>query len=610
MDLLVLRRLVVELHERLGGARIDQAYGVGRDHLAIVLGLPGSPRLWFSAEPELPHLYERPGSHITPQRPPPFAMAARKLLSGRRIESIACIGGDRVVELCCGGDGAPRLILEVIPRRASGFVVDAGGDVRAVWRPRRGRPGLGEPYMPPGADARPPVSSLGGAEWKALAEAPDADALARGLLRGVAGMSPLLAREIAARHDAGACLQQATEEELRRAAEAPTAARVYSPAPLEELAEPPAAGRFLLAPYGLRHLEAAGTELQVTRFGSLVDAAAAYYPLRSELVARAAARRDLGLDLEIAALKLRRTLEAVASDLESAGKAELHRRWGDLLLAHPEAPRHDGSVEVPDDYGDGAPIRIPVDPARSQVDNAQRYYRRARRADRSGQRTAERRRRLTARIDELEDLRKRVAAAAGSGDLRRLAREAQRLRVDLRVTAWEAPEARVEDAAAPQPKAAGGPSAPRRAADTSPDAPIAGASGRKVAPGVVAYRSSDGFEILVGRSATANERLTHKLAKPHDFWLHAEGPGSHVVIRNPRRQGAPSPDSLREAAALAAYFSSSRAATKVNVRWTQVRHLRKPRGGAKGQVILRQAETYLASPVPPEELFAPSSSRG
>jgi predicted ribosome quality control (RQC) complex YloA/Tae2 family protein len=131
-----------------------------------------------------------------------------------------------------------------------------------------------------------------------------------------------------------------------------------------------------------------------------------------------------------------------------------------------------------------------------------------------------------------------------------------------------------------------------------------------VAPGVVAYRSSDGFEIFVGRSATANERLTHKLAKPHDFWLHAEGPGSHVVIRNPQRQGAPSLDSLREAAALAAYFSSSRAATKVNVRWTQVRHLRKPRGGAKGQVILRQAETYLASPVPPEELFAPSSSRG
>jgi predicted ribosome quality control (RQC) complex YloA/Tae2 family protein len=592
--------MVVELHERLVGARLDQVYGVGRDHLAIALGLPGSPRLWFSAEPELPHLYERPGSHMTPQRPPPFAMAARKLLSGRRIESIACIGGDRVVELCCGGDGAPRLILEVIPRRATGFVVDAGGGVRAVWRPRRGRPGLGVPYAPPGGDARPAVSSLGGAEWKALAEAADADALVRGLLHGVAGMSPLLAREIAARQEAGAALQQATEEELRRSAEAPTAARVYSPTPLEELAEPPAAGRFVLAPYGLRHLEAAGTELQATRFGSLVDAASAYYPLRAELVARAAARRDLGLDLEIAAVKLRRTLEAVASDLESAGTAEMHRRWGDLLLAHPEAPRHHGSVEVPDDYGDGAPIRIPVDPARTQVDNAQRYYGRARRAERSRQRTAERRQRLTARIDKLEGLRERVAVAAGSGDLRRLAREAQRLRVDLRVTAWEAPEARLEDAAAPDPKAAAGPAALRRAAD----APAASAAGRKVAPGVVAYPSSDGFEILVGRSATANERLTHKLARPHDFWLHAEGPGSHVVIRNPQRQGAPSPDSLREAAALAAYFSASRAATKVNVRWTQVRHLRKPRGGAKGQVILRQAETYLASPVPPEELFA------
>ena len=75
----------------------------------------------------------------------------------------------------------------------------------------------------------------------------------------------------------------------------------------------------------------------------------------------------------------------------------------------------------------------------------------------------------------------------------------------------------------------------------------------------------------MGRNAAANERITRQLAAPHDFWLHAEGPGSHVLLRNPRRVDSPGEDALREAAALAAYFSQARGATKVNVHWTQVR---------------------------------------
>ena len=78
-----------------------------------------------------------------------------------------------------------------------------------------------------------------------------------------------------------------------------------------------------------------------------------------------------------------------------------------------------------------------------------------------------------------------------------------------------------------------------------------------------------------------------------DFWLHAEGPGSHVLIRNPQRADLPGEDALREAASLAAQFSRARGATKVNVRWTQVRFVKKPRGAPPGQVILRRSQTVL-----------------
>ena len=122
--------------------------------------------------------------------------------------------------------------------------------------------------------------------------------------------------------------------------------------------------------------------------------------------------------------------------------------------------------------------------------------------------------------------------------------------------------------------------------------------------GIEVFTSSDGFKIFVGRNADANERVTHKLARPNDFWLHAEGPGSHVVIRNPGRIKEPSQVALQEAASLAAYFSSARGATKANVRWTQVKHVRKPRKAPKGQVYVRQANMTLAEPVSPKVLFA------
>jgi len=45
-------------------------------------------------------------------------------------------------------------------------------------------------------------------------------------------------------------------------------------------------------------------------------------------------------------------------------------------------------------------------------------------------------------------------------------------------------------------------------------------------PGVRAYRSSDGFEVLVGRNASDNDRLTFRIAGPHDLWFHsADYPG-------------------------------------------------------------------------------------
>lgn len=111
------------------------------------------------------------------------------------------------------------------------------------------------------------------------------------------------------------------------------------------------------------------------------------------------------------------------------------------------------------------------------------------------------------------------------------------------------------------------------------------------------YRSSDGFEILVGRSARDNDELTFRVADQDDFWLHvAPSSGSHVVVRNPDRLDRLPRATQREAAALAAWHSKSRAGGRVAVHLTRVRLVSKRRGAPAGQVQLKRFEVIQASP--------------
>jgi predicted ribosome quality control (RQC) complex YloA/Tae2 family protein len=587
-----------EIGPRLEGARIDQVYGLPKNDLALVLGQPGTPRLWFCSEPEEPHLYERRGSHATPTRPPAFAMAARKLLRGRRIVAIEEVGDDRVVALRCSGSTGGSVVFEMIPRRATAMLVDSGGLVRAVWHRRRSRVRAGESYEPPAAPARDEPRELGREEWRKLESAPDERALSHALARSLHGVSLLVAREAAYRHARGEPLRKAVISEVERAQEEVTSARIYAPAALDDLTELPSRSQFLLAPYELGHTG----DLVAIPFSSCRQAAAVFYPLRARLRILQRVRGELTSALELASARNARALDAVSRDRATLKDPERYRRWADLLLAHPGvAPEADAShVVVPDDYGDGEPLEIAIDRAKTLVENAQIYYRRAQRAERSVLRTRQRRQSLESRESRLAEMRTRVATVADLKAAHSLARLAGAEGAEIRTDRWQEPEATFPDSGPDTSVAV--PEAADEAKATTPK--------RKPKAGISTYLSSDGCEILVGRNASANDRLTHRIAAPHDWWLHAEGPGSHVVVRNPTRQQDPPPDTLNEAASLAAYFSTARGATKVNVRFTQVRHLRRPRGSSPGRVILRLAQTVLAEPLSPKALFRESETRG
>ncbi len=108
----------------------------------------------------------------------------------------------------------------------------------------------------------------------------------------------------------------------------------------------------------------------------------------------------------------------------------------------------------------------------------------------------------------------------------------------------------------------------------------------------------EGFEILVGKADADNDRLTFGIAEPRDFWLHVAGPaGSHVVVRNPFGLDELPRPVLQRAAELAAWHSKGRGARgKVEVHVCRVADVRKPKGFAPGQVLLKRWDAVKVYP--------------
>jgi predicted ribosome quality control (RQC) complex YloA/Tae2 family protein len=107
--------------------------------------------------------------------------------------------------------------------------------------------------------------------------------------------------------------------------------------------------------------------------------------------------------------------------------------------------------------------------------------------------------------------------------------------------------------------------------------------------------------VLVGRSGPENDTLTFRVASPWDFWLHAAGTsGAHVVVRNPQRLKSLPDRTLTAAAAIAAWYSGSKGDGKVEVHYTQRKHVHKRRGMPAGQVLVRRFRSIQVAPRLPQ----------
>jgi predicted ribosome quality control (RQC) complex YloA/Tae2 family protein len=231
-----------------------------------------------------------------------------------------------------------------------------------------------------------------------------------------------------------------------------------------------------------------------------------------------------------------------------------------LILTYASGlPAGRDSIALPPESGASV---VPLDPALTAVQNAQRYFEKARHARRARERAQTRIASLKERHTAIVSLLERIETLTSREDFENFMKtESDKL-------------------------AALGIKSSRKAHEEPP---------------FRTFMVDGGFEVWAGKDNANNDLLTLKYARPHDLWFHARGvPGSHVVLRIATGKGPPGKKAREQAAGIAAYYSKMRRAGMVPVTMTERRHIRKPKGAPPGTVLVAREETVFATPgLPP-----------
>lgn len=105
------------------------------------------------------------------------------------------------------------------------------------------------------------------------------------------------------------------------------------------------------------------------------------------------------------------------------------------------------------------------------------------------------------------------------------------------------------------------------------------------------FTSPSGFTILLGKNNKQNHYLTFKLGKNSDLWFHIKDyPGAHVLIKNPNNLEVDE-DTLYQAATLAATYSKASEASKIDVDYAKIKHVKKHPSGLLGKAYYTDYQT-------------------
>jgi predicted ribosome quality control (RQC) complex YloA/Tae2 family protein len=564
VDFLTLACLRDDL-DGLLGARVQRIVLPDQRSVGMELYVGRRVHLLLSADPQTPRVLlvdERQRRGV--ETATPLLQLMRKWVRGAHLVDVTQPPWERILALHFDSRvGSCRLVIEAIGRYAN--VILVGPDDRVLDAVKRVGPDQNryrvtlpnQPYqLPPPPPNRRPPTAVTPAGWESeFASVDDDTPLRRLLVRRVFAVSPTAAREVAARTTGDPETPVSAADPA-----AVTAAIAGLFAPLEDGSWTPhvaldgAGDVVAFAPYELRQFD------RIEPVPSISQAMGRYFEARLPSDPYLAVRQRVAERVETARERIDRALDQLERQRVDPARIDALREAGELLLTYQHRVDPGASeITVPDYEGESRTIDL--DPQLTPVENAQRYFERYEKAQRAARKVPVRI--ATHKVDRL--YLEQLAADLALAETRP---EIDAVRQALADAGW-----------GPKPRQRSGrPSGPRRF-------------------------DLDGFTVLVGRNARQNDAVTFEHAGSHDLWLHVRGvPGAHVVILR-GKQDVPE-ETIRRAAALAAYYSPVRKEGVVLVNVTERRFVRRAPGDRPGLVTYREERTVEVEGAPPDPVGA------
>lgn len=554
---ITLAAVVPELQEALEGGFVQGIYQP-LDETLILQVYAGEKRQLLISVGQEARIHLTGQNYENPPAPPAFCMLLRKHLKGGVLETVEQPGLERIIDLVVARRGERRTLRAELMGPHGNVVLLGSDEILGALKPSSGGRGFRPHarYMPPPEQPKLDPYMLD-ADSLACALLKNSDeSLPRALFNALGGIGPHTAKELLLRAGLDPRVPVASLSERERSGLLETIREFFTRLRGGELepclylhdGEPVECTPF---PYE-QHVD-----LEVRRYRSLSEALDACVQHRGQEPAVRLARR-LGRALKGEIARVEKALGHVAEDLRRSEQYEEDKARADLLMSQlHRIEKGQKRVELKD--FEGGTRTIELDPTLGPVENAQKLYERYKKLKRGVDKLSQRKRDLEWELSYLEELRLHLDQAETLEELRDLEGE-------LESEGYITISARKQRAKGPSE-----PSGPRR-------------------------YEMDGCTIYVGRNGRQNDALVRG-AHREDIWLHAKDrPGAHVIVKGDRKGDVPEPV-LQRAAELAAYYSKGRGSTRVPVSYTQVKHLKKPKGTRPGLVLVTQeAGTLLVTP--------------
>jgi len=571
-DGMVTGAVVCQLNQVLTGGKIEKIYQPEADEIVLnIHSLRENHKLYISSNSSHARIHLTSETASNPLNPPGFCMLLRKHLQGGRITSVIQKDSERIVEIFVetvnelGFSVNKKLVVEIMGKHSNIILVDNASNkiIDSIKRisidVNRYRQLLpGQQYVYPPSQGKVPYYGLTEEQLRNLTE--NTSDIAKALVSGIQGISPLISEEIVYRagrlsaadapsYPGGEVSVSALYNVLTGLVDQIGSSR---PSPAVYLSEDGTPYDFHLYP-----LHSISDYYQEMRFSDISKAIFWYYSNKSSSNRIQQKASDLHRAVTGSLDKLYLKKQRLSEDLLAAENSDKYRLYGELLTANLHQIRQgETSAEVLDYYTNKM-ISIPLDPRFTPNQNAQRYYKKYSKAKTA---VTEKGIQLNETNDDIAYLESVLSYLEKAASVE----EIEELRQEL-----------VEEGFLRKRKNSFKP-------------------GRSK-PSPYQYTTSDGFRVLAGRNNKENDILTFKTASPKDLWFHTKDiPGSHVILFTGGK--SVSETAIFEAAAIAAWHSKGRDSENVPVDYTQVRYVKKPNGAKPGMVIFVNHKTVYVNP--------------